>query len=83
MTVSTDDPTVFGRSLSEEIVSLVNDHHLTLSDVARLQTNAFEAAQMSAAEREPILAEIEALSNAATRQSRLVGSQGLTAAGSL
>jgi adenosine deaminase len=83
VTVSTDDPTVFGRSLSEEIVSLVNDHHLTLSDVARLQTNAFEAAQMPAAEREPILAEIEALSNAATRQSRLVGSQGLTAAGSL
>jgi adenine deaminase len=67
VTVSTDDPTVFGRSLSEEILSLVDDHSLTLADVARLQTNAFEAAYMLAADRLAILAEIDALSMAALR----------------
>lgn len=65
VTVSTDDPTVFGRSLSQEIVSLVDDHRLTLADVARLQANAFEAAHMPAADRDAILAEIDALTMAA------------------
>jgi adenosine deaminase len=65
VTVSTDDPTVFGRSLSQELVSLVDDHRLTLADVASLQANAFEAAHMPAADRDAILAEIAALTRAA------------------
>ena len=65
VTVSTDDPTVFGRSLSQEIASLVDDHGLTLADVARFQANAFEAAHMPAADRDGILAEIDALTVAA------------------
>jgi adenosine deaminase len=65
VTVSTDDPTVFGRSLSEEIVSLVDDHRLSLGDIASLQANAFSAAHMPAADRDAILAEIAALTRAA------------------
>jgi adenosine deaminase len=65
VTVSTDDPTVFGRSLSEEIVSLVGDHRLSLGDVASLQANAFSAAHMPPADRDAILAEIAALTRAA------------------
>lgn len=65
VTLSTDDPTVFGRSLSQEIVSLVDDHRLGLVDVARLQVNAFAAAHMPPADRDAILAEIDALTKAA------------------
>jgi adenosine deaminase len=75
VTVSTDDPTVFGRSLSEEIASLVSDHHFTLADVARLQANAFEVAQMPAAQRAGILAEIEVL--AARRPESFTGARRL------
>jgi adenosine deaminase len=65
VTVSTDDPTVFGRSLSQEIASFVDDHGLTVRDAARLQANAFAAARMPADDRDAILAEIDALVMAA------------------
>jgi len=65
VTVSTDDPAVFGRSLTQEIALLVDECGLSLADVARFQTTAFEAARMPAADRDAILAEIDALVAAA------------------
>ena len=61
MTINTDDPTVFGRTLSQEIVSLVDDLGFSLAEVARLQANAFAVAAMPAAARAVALGEIEAL----------------------
>ena len=56
---------VFGRSLTQEIALLVDECGLSLADVARFQTTAFEAARMPAADRDAILAEIDALVAAA------------------
>jgi adenosine deaminase len=61
VTVNTDDPTVFGRSLSRELVSLVEDLGFSLAELARLQANAFAVAAMPAAVRAAVLGEIEAL----------------------
>jgi len=61
LTVNTDDPTVFGRTLSQEIVSLVDDLGFSLAEVARLQANAFAVAAMPAVARDAALGEIEAL----------------------
>jgi adenosine deaminase len=61
MTINTDDPTVFGRTLSQELVSVVEDLGFSLAEVARLQANAFAVAAMPAAARAAALAEIEAL----------------------
>ena len=61
VTVNTDDPTVFGRTLSQEIASLVDDLGFSMSDVARLQANAFAVAGMPASARDAVVAEIEAL----------------------
>lgn len=61
VTVNTDDPTVFGRSLSQELASLVEDLGFAPADLARLQANAFAVAAMPAAARTAVLAEIAAL----------------------
>jgi adenosine deaminase len=61
LTVNTDDPTVFGRTLSQEIASLVDDLGFSPAEVARLQANAFAVAAMPAAARDAVLGEIEAL----------------------
>jgi adenosine deaminase len=61
ITVNTDDPTVFGRSLTEEIVSLIVTLHFSLIDVARLEANAFQVAAMPSAEKMDILQEIDAV----------------------
>jgi adenosine deaminase len=61
VTIGTDDPTLFGRSLGEELVSLVEDLGLSLADVARLQANAFAVAAMPAPVRAAALRELDAL----------------------
>lgn len=61
VTVSTDDPTIFGRSLTDELVALIDDLAFTPADVARFQANAFAVAAMPAAAREAVLGEIDAL----------------------
>jgi adenosine deaminase len=61
VTVNTDDPTVFGRTLSQEIVSLVDDLGFSPADAARLQANAFAVAAMPEAARDTALGEIEVL----------------------
>ena len=61
LTINTDDPTVFGRTLSEELTSLVDDLGFTPIDLARFQANAFAVAAMPAATRAALLAELTAL----------------------
>jgi hypothetical protein len=52
---------VFGRTLSQEIVSLMDDLGFAPAEVARLQASAFAVAAMPAAARAAVLGEIEAL----------------------
>jgi adenine deaminase len=61
LTINTDDPTVFGRTLSEELTSLVEDLGFTLADLARFQANAFAVAAIPAATRAALHAELTAL----------------------
>ena len=61
VTVNTDDPTVFGCTLSSELRLLVDRLDFSLRDLAALQVNAFEAAKMPDDRRAAILAEISAL----------------------
>jgi adenosine deaminase len=61
LTINTDDPTVFGRTLSEELASLVDDLGFTLTDLARFQANAFAVAAMPPATRDAVVTEIETL----------------------
>jgi adenosine deaminase len=61
LTINTDDPTVFGRTLSEELTSLVEDLGFALADLARFQANAFAVAAMPAATRAALHAELTAL----------------------
>ena len=61
MTVNTDDPTVFGRTLTQELVSLVDDLGFGPREVIRLQANAFAVAAMPSAGRAAVLDELDAL----------------------
>jgi adenosine deaminase len=61
LTISTDDPTVFGRSLTQELAGVVETIGFSLVDVARMQANAFEAAALPADARAAVLREIDAL----------------------
>jgi adenosine deaminase len=61
MTLNTDDPTVFGRTLTEEIVSLIDELAFTPAEAAALQANAFAIAAMPALARVAVLDEIAAL----------------------
>jgi adenosine deaminase len=51
VTVSTDDPTLFGRSLTDELTALVEARVLSLTDIVDVQVAAFEAALLTPAER--------------------------------
>jgi adenosine deaminase len=61
VTISTDDPTLFGRTLSEELLALVEEAGLAPADVARLQDNAFAAAALPEDARAAARREIAAL----------------------
>ena len=61
VTISTDDPTVFGRSLTAELTALVDEAGLSVADLARMQANAFRVAAMPEATRAAALREIAAL----------------------
>jgi adenosine deaminase len=62
VTVSTDDPTVFGRTLTEELSALVAARLLSPADVAGVQVTAFENALVDAGQRAVL---IEAVRRAA------------------
>lgn len=64
VTVSTDDPAVFGCTLTDELHLLVDHLDMTRRELAELQRNAFQVADMPAAQRESILAEIDDLLSA-------------------
>ena len=61
ITVSTDDPTIFGRSLTDELSSLVDDLGFSLADIAQFETDAFEVALINETERAGVVAEIAQL----------------------
>jgi adenosine deaminase len=63
VTANTDDPTIFGCSLSDELGVLVGKLGFSVAAIAQLEINAFEAAKLPAAAREAIIAEIASLSN--------------------
>lgn len=61
LTVNTDDPTLFGNTLTDEILALIDVMGLSLTDVAELQKNAFHVAEIPDEKRHQILTEIDDL----------------------
>jgi adenosine deaminase len=61
VTASTDDPTIFGQTLTEELARLTEALGFSAQDLARLQENAFAVARLTAVERARALDEIRAL----------------------
>jgi hypothetical protein len=59
ITISTDNPTILGCSLTDELRLLVEHFGFSLPDLAQLQINAFEAALLPADQRAELLAEVE------------------------
>lgn len=66
VTVSSDDPTVFGCTLTSELHALVEHLGFSPADLARLQVNAFSVAKLPPDARAAICAEIEDLVAQAT-----------------
>jgi adenosine deaminase len=60
-TVSTDDPLVFANSLSDEYVALATEGGFTRAELAHVARNGWEIADVSAATRQSMIAEIERL----------------------
>jgi adenosine deaminase len=61
VTVNTDDPAVFGCTLTDELLALVEHQQFTPHELAQLQRNAFRVAKLAEAQRQAIMAEIESL----------------------
>lgn len=59
VTINTDDPVLFGYTLTDELQSLVTNLKFSLPDLAQLQRNAFKVAKISATQRASILKEID------------------------
>jgi adenosine deaminase len=66
VTVNTDDPTIFGCSLTSELQALIDHLGFSLVDIAHLQVNAFRVATLPPNIRAEILAEIGDLVGRAT-----------------
>jgi adenosine deaminase len=58
LTVSSDDPAIFGRSLTDELVSLITELGWSAADVAEVQRTAFDVARVDAGTRARALDEI-------------------------
>lgn len=61
VTCSTDDPGIFGVTLTDELRNLVEYQGFTARELAALQINAFEVALLSDLERIPLMAEVRSL----------------------
>lgn len=61
VTVSTDDPTLFGRSLTDELNILLDSLDFTPESIGEIEKNAFRAALISEDERDAIFHEIDLL----------------------
>ena len=62
VTVSTDDPLVFGNTLTDEFLALADHRGFTRSELIQLAGHGFDVALISAAERARFLAELNAIS---------------------
>jgi adenosine deaminase len=63
VTVSTDDPTFFGCTLTDELHLLVDKMGFSPAEVAEIQKNAFRVAKLPDETRQTIFREIDALVN--------------------
>jgi adenine deaminase len=61
VTCSTDDPAVFGISLTDELQNLVTHQHFTAHELATLQINAFQSALLPDDVKVSLIAEVQAL----------------------
>jgi adenine deaminase len=61
VTASTDDPTIFGHTLNDELVALVEVAGFSLREIVALQADAFRAARLTATERTAALDELRAV----------------------
>lgn len=61
VTVNSDDPTIFGCTLTNELKLLHEKLHFSLADLAQLQINAFQVASLPASVRQAIITEINQL----------------------
>lgn len=66
VTCSTDDPELFGCTLTQELRALVQHQGFTPHELAQLQINAFRAGDLPDDQRSALISEVEAL-RAATR----------------
>jgi len=60
-TISTDDPLVFGNRLNDEYVALADEAGFTWAELGRLAKNGWEVADVPAAKRAAMVAEIDRL----------------------
>jgi len=62
VTVSTDDPISFGNSIGDEYTALVERRGFSRREIVQLMRNGFEVALMPAAQKQPWLAQLDAVS---------------------
>jgi adenosine deaminase len=60
-TISTDDPLCFANTLNEEYLAISHGLGFTRKELARFARNGFEVASLAAAEKEPWLAQLDAI----------------------
>ena len=63
VTVSTDDPLVFGNTLTDEYLALADHRGFVWAELVQLARHGFDVALISAAERARFLAELDAISD--------------------
>lgn len=61
VTCSTDDPAIFGVSLTDELRNLVKHQNFTVQELAALQINAFQVALLPDEVKQSLIAEVQAL----------------------
>jgi adenosine deaminase len=64
-TVSTDDPLIFGNTLTDEYVGLATEAGFTCAELVQLARNGFLAGSMSEPLRQAALAELAGLAQSA------------------
>lgn len=65
VTVSTDDPISFGNTLTDDYVALAQHRGFTRRELAQLARHGFEVALLSDAQKQPLLAQLDAIIAAA------------------
>jgi adenosine deaminase len=64
VTISTDDPVIFGNSLTDEYLGLATHGGFTRAELCQLAANGFAVARLPEADRRAALAELDALERA-------------------